>query len=929
MRIMKRSQISLVLGLALVVLFSGVTAPARAATGGGEIIPQPGDPGYVPQPPAPPPPPPQPNATLLASIGVSPVRPTVGDVIPFEDLAFTFGWDWYLEEYVPGPPVTITSTTPEICVADADELTVEYLTIGSCRLIAVTAPLGRFTRVQGQRNISQSVIQGLPLITTVFDGSDVERTDGSIYVGDRLHLELPAAETRAYRTCRFNISATWGGDKISTYIFASEYTGGDYGIGCSADIIIPDQIHSTDVANLGTLKVFYSARACNKLEESGCNNGNSLLFSAPSAASYIPNSNVAARRYLADPERIITYYQGLGRDISYRFSGTGTPRPFTSSVCVTWTEEALERFRAENGDTDPTCADYPGGRPFSSWNPRDFDASYAGFEYNAPIAFTWDTELFTSCSAFVNASNVIEDEDGNMTDEGGDSLSLAHVPGECPAFALTLPGPLPSSTEDLPMSGSSLLSFNIGPISWNERADLEVPTATFDVAEGWSGVYPSNRAAARFVYEGEAWTPVFTTAGATPTSCSLLMESFDGETQEVTNLEYVGTIEETECSFNIPEGDIARPFFTPPGDNYRNLSFNSYRVEVHFDGYEDATATYGQFLDVIPEPADPSIGSAITVAGNETELAVTTSGDVLGLSVAVDGGTGGARVSAAGGRDQVVRASIADCAGSAVADDGLSYSADASIDGLSLSCDLPPGEYPVTMTQIDRLGTVTTSEDTLTIEARVPELLVAPQSFSGAPAALVAGREAGYSASSWTGYPFPDVKYQWYRCRGAGTASSSIPTSCARINGATNRGYIATRLDVGKYLRRADIASNEAGRAVLLAEGASPVGRASTRAPLLIRAGQIAGSPRVGSALELARVRWQRASSLAYAWFACDTRITRVPNGLPAGCTWVGGDETLELTEEMSNRWIIAAYFATNTAGTTAYYTASTPAQVR
>lgn len=926
---MKQSQIPVVLSLALAVLMASAPAPTFADMGSGIPMPQPGEPGYIPQPPAPPPPPPQPNATLLASIGVSPVRPTVGDVIPFEDLAFTFGWDWYLEEYVPGPPVTITSTTPEICVADADELAVEYLTIGSCRLIAVTTPLGRFTRVQGQRNISQSVIQGLPLITTVFDGSDVERTDGSIYVGDRLHLELPAAETRAYLSCRFNISATWGGDKISTYIFASEYTGGDYGIGCSADIIIPDQLHPLDVANLGTLNVSYSARACNEPEEGGCNNRNASWLSAPSATSYIPNSNVAARRYLADPERIVTYYRGLGRGIAYRFSGTGTPRPFTSSVCVTWTEEALERFRAENGDTDPTCADYPSGRPFSSWNPRDFDASYAGFEYNAPIAFTWDTELFTSCSAFVNASNVIEDEDGNITDEGGDSLSLAHVPGECRAFELTLPGPLPSSTEDLPMSGSSSLSFNIGPISWNERADLEVPTATFDVADGWSGVYPSNRAAARFVYEGEAWTPVFTTAGATPTSCSLLMESFDGETQEVTNLEYVGTIEGTECSFDIREGDIARPFFTPPGDNYRNLSFNSYRVEVHFDGYEDATATYGQFLDVIPEPADPSIGSAVTVAGNETELAVTTSGDVLGLSVAVDGGTGGARVSAAGGRDQVVRASIADCAGSVVADDGLSYSADASIDGLSLSCDLPPGEYPVTMTQIDRLGTVTTSEDTLTIEARVPELLVAPQSFSGALAALVAGREAGYSASSWTGYPFPDVKYQWYRCRGAGTASSSIPTSCARINGATNRGYIATRLDVGRYLRRAEIATSTAGKTVILAGSTSAVGRASSRVPLLLRAGRIAGSLRVGATLTLALSRWQRASSLAYSWYACDSSMSRVPNGLPAGCTWIGGDATLTLSEEHSGKWILAASFATNQIGTSMYYTAASTTSVR
>ena len=465
------------IGLAAAVLLSGSPQSANADMSGpglGVPIPGPGDPGYTPQPPLPPP---QPNAPLAAQIGVSPATPTVGDIVPFADLAFSWGWDWYLEDFVEGPPVTITSSTPTVCEIHDDEETVEYVTTGTCELLAATAPAGRFTRVPGPRAIRQLVKEGLPISITVFDAGSVERTDGSIYVGDRLHLELPAAENRAYRSCKFTIRATWGDSQPPTDISSSLSLDGMYGVGCSFDVVIPDQVHPTTLPNVGTITVQYSALVCNQYisdEDGGCANGIAKSFSLPSFSSYIPNSYQVTRHINNYEEADWVYYmKGFAKKVTYRFGGTGTPRSFASSFCATWTTEAADRFRSNYGGADPTCEDYPNGQAFSSWNPRDIDSAYPGFFYNEPIEFSWDTALFPACNASIATYNSVETSDGSVVNLGGDRLTLAHVTGECPDFSLTLPGPLPATAGDF--TGYSTLWFGVGPLRWNEYVDLSTP----------------------------------------------------------------------------------------------------------------------------------------------------------------------------------------------------------------------------------------------------------------------------------------------------------------------------------------------------------------------------------------------------------------------------------------------------------------------
>jgi hypothetical protein len=54
---------------------------------------------------------------------------------------------------------------------------------------------------------------------------------------------------------------------------------------------------------------------------------------------------------------------------------------------------------------------------------------------------------------------------------------------------------------------------------------------------------------------------------------------------------------------------------------------------------------------------------------------------------------------------------------------------------------------------------------------------------------------------TWTGYPTPTLRYQWYVCTRAVTvARSTVPSTCKRISGATRSTYKLTSAQRGKYV---------------------------------------------------------------------------------------------------------------------------------
>ncbi|MCX5972798.1 MAG: leucine-rich repeat domain-containing protein [Chloroflexi bacterium] len=57
------------------------------------------------------------------------------------------------------------------------------------------------------------------------------------------------------------------------------------------------------------------------------------------------------------------------------------------------------------------------------------------------------------------------------------------------------------------------------------------------------------------------------------------------------------------------------------------------------------------------------------------------------------------------------------------------------------------------------------------------------------------------AGGTWTGYPTPTLRYQWYVCTKAVTvARTTVPSTCKRISGATRSTYKLTSAQRGKYV---------------------------------------------------------------------------------------------------------------------------------
>ncbi len=57
------------------------------------------------------------------------------------------------------------------------------------------------------------------------------------------------------------------------------------------------------------------------------------------------------------------------------------------------------------------------------------------------------------------------------------------------------------------------------------------------------------------------------------------------------------------------------------------------------------------------------------------------------------------------------------------------------------------------------------------------------------------------AGGTWTGYPTPTLRYQWYVCTKVVTvARSTVPSTCKRITGATRNTYKLTAAQRGKYV---------------------------------------------------------------------------------------------------------------------------------
>jgi len=103
------------------------------------------------------------------------------------------------------------------------------------------------------------------------------------------------------------------------------------------------------------------------------------------------------------------------------------------------------------------------------------------------------------------------------------------------------------------------------------------------------------------------------------------------------------------------------------------------------------------------------------------------------------------------------------------------------------------------------------SAATAKIAGSDPVNTVAP-TISGTPKV---GTTVSAARGTWTGVPTPTITYQWYRCRSAGSASSTQPSNCTLISAATSSSYRPVAADkTSGYLRVRVTGTSTEGSAV-------------------------------------------------------------------------------------------------------------------
>jgi alpha-tubulin suppressor-like RCC1 family protein len=91
-------------------------------------------------------------------------------------------------------------------------------------------------------------------------------------------------------------------------------------------------------------------------------------------------------------------------------------------------------------------------------------------------------------------------------------------------------------------------------------------------------------------------------------------------------------------------------------------------------------------------------------------------------------------------------------------------------------------------------------------------------------AGSITGNVATVSAGTWTGTPTPSLSFKWYRCAGsAANATTTTPTDCVIIAGATGANYTYTASDVGSYIRGIEVAESTSGISYAYTASVGPV----------------------------------------------------------------------------------------------------------
>lgn len=571
----------------------------------------------------------------------------------------------------------------------------------------------------------------------------------------------------------------------------------------------------------------------------------------------------------------------------WQFNAAGVPRPFEGTLC---SEEGLEECLV-----------------IQSPNPGDYTEDYVPFEYNEEWTIAPPTTDDCELRQFGGYAGLLFSPYY--------SLSFAREANGCAPLEARIPAPAPSFMDqcssyqcsaafNFEMSTDTVDSFILaGGDNYSGALLVESASAdNFEVGSGWAGVYPNQFEDATTTYPG-TWTPTFTVSGAMPTRCTL---EIDGRAEPI-----AGTVSGAECMFSVDGFE--------PSPEARIHTEYPYVLTVDVDGWDQPEIRFSTSVFVIGEPGAPEVyaanlsdeGATSVVAEGDGSVALLTLEPTDRVASSVEHSDDGDRVGAS---------TSSDCRSS---DAELYQSSERAAAIVTAKCVLADGTYAFTARQVDARGTVTEKDAIVTLR-KVPPLQIGTSSVAlDITGNLAVGKEATIRSAPWRGRPLPKVAFQWYRCRTAGSATSTSPASCKAIPGANQISYVVSRLDSDMFLRRAEVARSSSGTRVSYSSTSNRIPRLRNSRAVELRSGpNLLGSAKVGSVVSASIGRWTRSpiQSTIY-WYRCESMARSAPIGTPDGCIPLGFGKTHVVTAQDRGFYLIARVWINTAQGASIAYT--------
>jgi len=640
-----------------------------------------------------------------------------------------------------GLSVSFSTDTPDVC--SISEAQVTMLQAGSCSVTATQEGDDRFALATKSQSIDVSAV-GYHAVATVTSPSGSVRTDGQIFIGDTLavRLSLPG-ETVSKCYLRISTAGGW----LMQFWGAAQQDGS-----CTGELTIP-------------------APAQPDVRGGGSRGSNDVclypVFVYTSAGNNIPMRT-------SDRMRPGNYRCYNGADASGRF------------------DEVLDFAFDGTGDRSVSFHSTPN---ILSWNMQDWDPTYVPLAFNTD----WHVQMpdwIGTCNTMLN---------GSWTT----GLSPSRQ-NSCPDWHLRLPGVLPAA---MPWGGEPgnwgveiVMSYTDrqGDGGGSTISYQDVPYAPSDgvFTSSLPMVFPKDLSSTRFVTLGDVWTPSFhVTAGGSQlvpdgTVCKLHVVlagwSYSGWPQQV--IDAGGVVAQTTPD---ESGDCTFTVATPYTETTHG---NQYWVGVDFPGGNPGDlASYSSTIFPVLPMTPPTILDPAPNQDGSTDIEAA-SGDGQGLSLEVEVAPEVAPAMLARQHNlSVSRAAVADVPVCATVAYTSNLASGGAVPNAAANCSLAPGRYVVTARMVDVTGkTLTTTRQLIIASPDVRAAATVKPTVSGT---LKVGKTLIAAKGTWTGYPAPTFRYQWYVCTKAVTAArSTVPSTCKRISGATRSTYKLTSAQRGKYV---------------------------------------------------------------------------------------------------------------------------------